>query len=60
MGVYLPPLLVAALAGLIAASLTASWLNRSGLVQHISSPPVAFLAMTAIDTVLFGSTVVRI
>jgi hypothetical protein len=60
MGVYFPPLLVAGLGGLLAATFTAHYLNRSGLVQHISSPPLAFLAMTAIYTVLLGSTVVRI
>jgi hypothetical protein len=60
MGVYFPPLLVAGLGGLLAATFTARYLNRSGLVQHISSPFFNDTATTEIYTVLLGSTVVRI
>jgi hypothetical protein len=57
MGVYLPPLLVAAVAGLLAASLTANLLNRSGLAARFSNPPLAFIGFLVIYTVIFGRTV---
>ena len=56
-GVYVPPLLVAAVAGLVAASLTSRVLNRTGWVKHLSNPPLVYVAMVALYTVLFGSTV---
>lgn len=59
-GVYLPPLLVAATLGLIAAIMTARWLNRSRLSRYFYYPPVVFIAMTAIYTVLIGTFIVPV
>ena len=52
--VYLPPLLVAAILGLLAALLTARLLNRFRLSNYFFYPPLVFLALTVIYTVLIG------
>lgn len=57
-GVYLPPLLIAALLGVVLASLTALILNRFRLSRFFSYPPLVFLALAVIYTVAVGSFVV--
>jgi hypothetical protein len=57
MGVYIPPLLAAWVAGMLASALTTEVLNRSGLAARFSNPPLAFIGFVVIYTVLFGSTV---
>ena len=57
MGVYIPPLLAAWAFGMLAASLTIQALNRQGLAVRFSSPPLTFVSLVVIYTVLFGSTV---
>ena len=54
-GVYLPPLLVAALFGTIAALITARLLNRYRLSNYFFYPPLVFLALMIIYTVLIGT-----
>ena len=56
--VYMPPLLVAAFLGLIAAILTARLLNRYRLTRYFFYPPLVFLALVAIYTTIFGTFVV--
>ena len=58
--VFLPPLLIAALLGLLAAVVTARLLNRCRLSRHLSNPQLAFIAMVAIYTVFIGTFFVRI
>jgi hypothetical protein len=57
-GVYLPPLLVAAFLGLIAAMLTARLLNRYRLTRYFFYPPLVFLALVAIYTTIIGTFIV--
>lgn len=57
-GVYLPPFLVAAFAGLAAAWLTARVLNRYRLSRFFWRPPVVFVSLIAIYTVGFLTFVV--
>jgi hypothetical protein len=57
MGVYIPPLLAAWVAGMLASALTSDVLNRSDLAARFSNPPLAFISFVAIYTVIFGSTV---
>jgi len=57
-GVYLPPLLAATVLGMIAAVLTARWLNRTRLSRHFFYPPLVFVAMTVIYTVLITTFVI--
>jgi hypothetical protein len=59
-GVYMPPLLIAALLGAMAAALTARQLNRYRLSRYFFYPPLVFMAMTVIYTVLIGTFVVRV
>ena len=54
-GVLMPPLLVAAFLGCSAAILTARLLNRYQLSKYFVCPPVVFLALTIIYTVLIDS-----
>jgi hypothetical protein len=57
-GVYMPPLLIAALAGTAAASLTAGLLNRYRLSRYFFYPPLVFVALTIIYTVLIGTFII--
>jgi len=59
-GVYLPPLLVAALFGTIAALITARLLNRYRLSNYFFYPPLVFLALMIIYTVLIGTFLIGI
>lgn len=52
--VYLPPLFVDAVAGLILAYLLAHVLNRTGLSRFFWHPPLAFLALVVLMGSLFG------
>ena len=56
--VYLPPLLVAAILGLLAALLTARLLNRFRLSNYFFYTPLVFLALTVIYTILIGGLVI--
>ena len=58
--VYMPPLLVAAFLGLIAAIVTARLLNRYRLSRYFFYPPLVFIAFTIIYTVLIGTFVIGI
>jgi len=57
-GIYLPPLLVAAALGTIAAVVTAKLLNRYRVSRYFFYPPLVFVALTIIYTVLFGTFVI--
>ena len=56
--VYMPPLLVAAFLGLFAAMLTARLLNRYRLTRYFFYPPLVFLALVAIYTIIIGTFIV--
>ena len=53
-GVYMPPLLVAALLGAVAAVATSRLLNRVRLSRYFFYPPLVLLALMVIYTVLIG------
>ena len=57
MGVYLPPLLVSTVLGIILASLTAHLLNKRGLSAKFSNLPLVFVGLVVIYSLLLGSTV---
>ena len=57
-GVYLPPMLVAGVLGTAAAVLTAKLLNRFRLSKYFFYPPVVFLALSVIYTVLIGTFII--
>jgi len=56
--VYLPPLLVAALLGLMAAMLTARLLNSYRLTRYLFYPPLVFIALTIIYTIFIGTFII--
>jgi hypothetical protein len=56
--VYLPPLLVATLLGLVLAWLTAHLLNRFRLSRFFFYPPLVLLALVAIYTVFIGTFII--
>ena len=53
-GVYMPPLLPAAILGLAAMLLTVYLLNRYRLSRFFFFPQLVMVALTAIYTVIFG------
>lgn len=59
-GVYMPPLLVAALLGTIAAVVTARMLDRYRLSKYLFYPPAVLLALLIIYTVLIGTFIVGV
>lgn len=58
--VYMPPLLVASLLGLLAAVVTAHLLNRYRLSRFFFYPPLVFLALMIIYTVLIGTFIIKV
>ncbi len=59
-GVYMPPLLITALLGTVAASVTARLFNRFRLSRYFFYPPLVFVALAVIFTVLFGTFLIPI
>ena len=59
-GVYMPPLLIAGMLGVIAAMVTARLLNRYRLSKYFFYPPLVLLALMVIYTILFGLFVIRV
>jgi hypothetical protein len=57
-GVYMPPLLIAALLGTVGAIVAARLLNRTRLSRYFFYPPLVFVALTVIFTVLVGAAVI--
>jgi hypothetical protein len=57
-GVFVPPLLVAALLALGATWVTAGFLNRWRLSQYFFYPPLVYLAILVIYTVVIGTFIV--
>ena len=58
-GVYMPPMLVAAVLGALATLVTARLLNRYRLSRYFFYPPAVLLSMVIIYTVLIGTFVIR-
>jgi hypothetical protein len=54
-GVYFPPLLIAGILGVTLAILTAMLLNRFRLSRYFFYPPLVFVALAAIYTVIIGT-----
>ena len=57
-GVYLPPMLVAGTIGVLLAYLTARLLNRYRLSRYFFYPPLVFVALTVLYTVVVGYVLV--
>ena len=59
-GVYLPPLIIAAIIGTIAALAIARLLNRYRLSRYFFYPPLVFFALAVIFTVIVGTLLIPI
>lgn len=57
-GVYMPPLLIAGVLGTMAAAVTSRLLNRVRLSRYFFYPPLVFLALMIIYTVLFETLLI--
>jgi hypothetical protein len=57
-GVYFPPLLIAAMLGVLAAWVTVLLLVRYRLSRYFYQPPLIFVALVVIYTGLIGTFVV--
>ncbi len=53
-GVYMPPLLVASVLGILLATLTSQQLNRLRLSDRFFYPPLVYVAMAVIYTMVIG------
>ncbi|MGB5367995.1 MAG: DUF1656 domain-containing protein [Polyangiales bacterium] len=58
-GVYMPPLLICGVFGVILASATARLLNKYRLSRYFFYPPLVFVSLVVIYTVLIGTFIVR-
>jgi hypothetical protein len=56
----MPPLLIAAILGTIAAAATARLLNRYRLSRYFFYPPLVFVALAVIFTVLIGTLIIPV
>ena len=59
-GVYMPPLLIAAILGTIAAVVTARLLNRYRLSRYFFYPPLVFVALAIVYTVFIGTFIIKV
>lgn len=59
-GIYFPPLLIAGILGALAAALTAMLLNRYRLSRYFFYPPLVFVALAIIYTVLIGTLIIPV
>ena len=59
-GVFMPPLLVAALLALVATSITAGLLNRFRLSRYFFYPPLVYFALLLLYTVLIGTFIIPV
>ncbi len=54
--VYVPPLLVAAMAALLLASPTTRFMRKHGVMDWFANPPLVFMSLVVLYTVILGST----
>jgi hypothetical protein len=59
-GIYFPPLLIAGILGVVAAILTAMLLNRFRLSRFFFYPPLVFVALAIIYTVMIGTFIIPV
>lgn len=57
-GVYMPPMLVAAVLGLIAALVTMRLLNRFRWSRYFANPPLVFVSLIVIYTLFTGTFII--
>lgn len=56
--VFIPPLVIAGFLGLLGAAVTGKLLNKYRLAKHFFFPPLAYVALMVIYTVLIGLLII--
>ena len=56
-GIFMPPILIASFFGLLAAVATAFLLNRYRLSKYFFYPPLVFVSLAVIYTIIIGTFV---
>lgn len=59
-GIFMPPLLVASVLGVLVTTVLVKILNRYRLSRLLFYPPLAFLALSVIFTCLIGTFIIPI
>ncbi len=57
-GIYMPPLLMASVMGAITALIVARLLNSYRLSKYFFYPPLVFVAMAIIFTMIYGMSII--
>lgn len=57
-GVYLPPMLIAAVLAVVAALVTTRWLDRKRVTRYFAYPPLVSLSLMVVYTVLISTFVI--
>ena len=59
-GVYFPPLMIASILGVLAASVTATLLNRLRLARFFFFPPAVYVAFAVVYTGLISNLILPV
>jgi len=59
-GVFMPPLLIASVLGVLVTLVMAHFLNRYRLSRYFFYPPLVFLALMVINTTVIGSFIIGV
>ncbi len=57
-GVYMPPLLIASVMGVLTAMVVARLLNSYRLSKYFFYPPLVFVSMVLIFTAIYGMSII--
>lgn len=57
-GIFLPPLLIASMLGVLVTLVMAHFLNRYRLSRFFFYPPLVFLALMFINTIVIGTFII--
>jgi len=57
-GIYMPPLLMASVLGVITAMIISRFLNTYRLSKYFFYPPLAFVALSIIFTMIYGMRII--
>jgi hypothetical protein len=57
-GIFMPPILIASIFGLLVAVATALLLNRFRLSRYFFYPPLVLISLAVINTIVIGTFVI--
>jgi len=59
-GIFMPPLLIASMLGVLVTIVMAHFLNRYRLSRFFFYPPLVFLALMFINTIVIGTFIIGV